>query len=119
MFEADDEIKRQISAAKRVDSTSLVHTSQVLESHATVVMQAIDSAISGIDNADMTREKLRLLGVEHKLRGISYQFISVIREPFLTAVQQTLEERYTDHMRRIYEAFIDYLIKEIVDAYNQ
>ena len=109
----------QISAAKRVDSTSLVLTSQVLERHATVVMQAIDAAISSIDNADNTHEKLRLLGVEHKVRGIRCQFISVIREPFLTAVQQTLGERYTDHIRHIYEAFIDYLIREIVDGYNQ
>ena len=92
--------------------------SQVLESHATVVMEAIDSAISDIDNAEKTHLKLQQLGAEHKLRNIRSELIDEIREPFLSAVEQTLGDRYTDHMRHIYEAFIDYLLREIKDGYN-
>ena len=100
-----------------MDSASLIN-SQVLECHATVVMEAIDSALTDIDNAEMTHLKLKQLGVEHKKRGIEPELIAVIREPFLSSVEQTLGDRYSDHMRHIYEVFVDYLIKEIADGYN-
>ena len=117
LFAADQMILDHISKFKNMDNVSLLK-SQVLQSHATVVMQAIDSTISGIDNAEKTHHKLRKLGVEHKVRNIRPELIAEIREPFLSAVEQTLGDRYTDHMRHIYEAFIDYLLKEIKDGYN-
>ena len=100
-----------------MDNASLLK-SHVLESHATVVMEAIDLALSEIDNVEKMHHKLRNLGVEHMARHIRPQLIDKIREPFLSAVEQTLGDRYSDRMRHIYEAFIDYLLNEIKAGYN-
>ena len=100
-----------------MDSASLLK-SHVLQNHASTVMGAIDSILSEISNAEKTSEKLRQLGLEHKKRGIQPDLIGAIREPFLSSVANTLGYRYTDHMRQIYEAFIDYLIMEIENGYN-
>jgi hypothetical protein len=41
-----------------------------------------------------------------------------IREPFLTSIEKTLGDRYTDRMKKIYEAFIEYLIKTLIEGFN-
>lgn len=41
-----------------------------------------------------------------------------MRNPFLKAVEQTLGDRYTDRMRNIYEQFIDYVIKTMIEGYS-
>jgi hypothetical protein len=41
-----------------------------------------------------------------------------MRDPFLKAIEQTLGDRYSDAMRTIYEVFIDYLIKTMVEGYS-
>ena len=92
--------------------------SQVLLNHATVVMEAIDTAITEIDDAEKTHTKLKKLGVEHRVRGVKEEHIAQIREPFLKSVEQTLGDRYSDRMRSIYEVFIDYVIRAIKEGYN-
>jgi hypothetical protein len=41
-----------------------------------------------------------------------------MRNPFLRAIEQTLGDRYSDRMRSIYETFIDYVIKAMVEGYG-
>ncbi len=41
-----------------------------------------------------------------------------MRQPFLRAVEQTLGDRYSDRMRSIYEVFVDYLIKAMLEGYS-
>lgn len=40
-----------------------------------------------------------------------------MRNPFLKAVEQTLGDRYTDRMRNIYEIFIDYFLKTMIEGF--
>ena len=97
---------------------SVLMKSQVLENHATIVMEAIDTAITEIDDAEKTHTKLKKLGLEHKARGIKVDHIDGMRDPFLKSVEQTLGDRYSDRMRTIYEGFIDYLIRALKEGYN-
>jgi hypothetical protein len=41
-----------------------------------------------------------------------------MRDPFLKSIEQTLGDRYSDRMKNIYEIFIDYLVKTMVEGYN-
>jgi len=41
-----------------------------------------------------------------------------MRDPFLKAIEQTLGDRYSDAMRTIYEVFIDYVIRAMIDGYS-
>lgn len=41
-----------------------------------------------------------------------------MRDPFLKAIEQTLGDRYSDRMRSIYEVFIDYFVKTMVEGYT-
>ena len=92
--------------------------STVLENHATVVMEAIDTAITEIDDAEKTHQKLKKFGLEHKARGVKVEHIDGMRDPFLRSVEQTLGDRYSDRMRTIYEGFIEYLLRAIKEGYN-
>ena len=100
-----------------MDNATLMK-SQMLENHATIVMEAIDTAILEIDDAEKTHQKLKKLGMEHKVRGVKVDHIDGMRDPFLKSVEQTLGDRYSDRMRTIYEGFIEYLLRAIKEGYN-
>lgn len=117
LFEANPEFKSYFEKFKHLENAVLIK-SQVLENHATAVMEAIDIAITEIDDAEKTHTKLKKLGLEHKARGVKVDHIDGIRDPFLKSVEQTLGDRYSDRMRNIYEGFIDYLLKAIKEGYD-
>ena len=100
-----------------MDNDALIK-SKLLENHAIVVMELIDKTIIGIDDYETTHQRLLILGMEHKARNIKPDLIDQIRVPFLLAVEQTLDSRFSDRMRPIYETFIDYLLSAIKDGYN-
>jgi hemoglobin-like flavoprotein len=117
LFETNEDFKNYFEKFKNLNNEQLLR-SQVLLNHATVVMEAIDTAITEIDDADKTHNKLKKLGLEHKVRGVKEEHIAQIREPFLKSVENTLGDRYSDRMRNIYEVFIDYVIKTIIEGYK-
>ena len=89
-----------------------------MENHAIVVMELIDKTIVGIDDYEKTHQRLLILGMEHKARNIRPDLIDQIRVPFLLVIEQTLDARFSERMRPIYETFIDYLLSAIKEGYK-
>jgi len=117
LFETNPEIKNYFEKFKHIENAALLKN-QILENHATAVMEAIDTAITEIDDAEKTHTKLKKFGLEHKARGVKIEHIDSMRDPFLKSVEQTLGDRYSDRMRTIYEGFIEYLLRAIKEGYN-
>ena len=67
MFEAHDEVMAMFEQFRSVDKADL-GTSQALENHALLVMNALDEAITNMDDPEFTREP-RLTGNERPRRG--------------------------------------------------
>ena len=110
-------MKQYFDKFKNKENAALLK-SQILIDHATVVMEAIDTSVTELDDADKTHENVKKLGAEHRTRGIKESHLDELRGPFLKAVEETLGDRYTDRMRNIYEVFIDYMVKTMKEGYN-
>jgi hemoglobin-like flavoprotein len=117
MFSSNEELKQYFEKLKDKDNAVLIK-SQILLDHATVVMEAIDTTVTELDDAEKTHANLKKLGVEHKARGVKESHLDQIKTPFLKSVEETLGDRYSDRMRNIYEVFIDYVIKTMIEGYN-
>jgi len=90
----------------------------MLQEHASIVMNEIDKSITELDNAEATHQKLLKIGQCHKTRGLKEFFLWEIREPFLRAVEFILGDRYTDRMKTIYQTYIEYLIRTMIEGYK-
>jgi hemoglobin-like flavoprotein len=117
LFEANADIKNYFEKFKNLSNDKLFK-SQLLINHATTVMETLDTTIMELDDADKTHSKLKKLGLDHKARGVGDSILISIKDPFLKAVEETLGDRYSDRMRTIYEVYIDYVIKAMVEGYN-
>ena len=117
LFEANEDIKKHLNKFSELDNATLIK-SELLVGHAHGVMAMIDETIIGLDDAELTHQKLKNLGVDHRERHITASLIDEIREPFLRSVEQTLDHRYTEHMRSIYECFIEYMLRAIKEGYD-
>ncbi len=118
MFEKNSDMKLYFEKFKGKENAALLK-SEILIEHATVVMEAIDTSLTELDDAEKTHSNVKKLGAQHKARGVKEAHLDEIREPFLKAVEETLgSDRYTDRMRTIYETFIDYIIKTMKEGYN-
>jgi hypothetical protein len=116
MFEKNEGLKQHFGKFKNMDNATLFKSDALLE-HASNVMEFLDVTVTELDNADSTHDKLKNMGLSHKKRGIPEEALTEMRDPFLKAVDQTLGDRFTDRIRNIYEIFIDYVIKTLIEGY--
>lgn len=117
MFETNADVKKYFEKFKDMNNELLIK-STILIDHATAVMEMLDTYVTELDDAEKTHNNIKKKGAEHKARGIKEEHLREIRNPFLKAVEQTLGDRYTDRMRNIYEVYIDYVIKTLIEGYN-
>jgi hypothetical protein len=116
MFEKNEGLKKHFKKFENMDNATLFKSDALLE-HATIVMEFLDVTVTELDNADSTHDKLKKMGLSHKKRGIPEEAITEMRDPFLKACDQTLGDRFTDRIRNIYEIYIDYVIKTLIEGY--
>lgn len=116
MFESCPDTKTYFEKFKDV-SNELLSKKDPFVNLVTNVMEAMDTAVTELDDAEKTHQKLKQIGAKHKERGVPDIIIKEIRNPFLKAVEQTLGDRYSDRMRTIYEVLIDYFIKAMLEGY--
>jgi len=139
MFESNKDMKNYFEKLKNMDNDKIAKSTVFID-HATNVMEALDTTVTELEDAEKTHAKLKKLGHDHRLRNIDVSHIKVkifhfvllvelcstgfflnlkeMRNPFLRAIEQTLGDRYSDRMRNIYETFIDYVIKAMVEGYG-
>ncbi|CAG2164150.1 unnamed protein product, partial [Oppiella nova] len=93
--------------------------SMELAEHASLVMTSLDEAINSLENVDYFIEYLHSIGkLHHKVPGFHKEYFWKIESPFLEAVKETLDERYTENMETIYKIIIKFILQTLVEGYE-
>ncbi|XP_076755140.1 neuroglobin [Xylocopa sonorina] len=91
-----------------------------LKKHAEKVMAALDESIKGLDDMDVFLTCLHQVGATHtKIPGFNAQYFWKIEQPFLQAVQQTLQDRYSENVESIYKITIKFIIETLIEGFNK
>lgn len=78
MFEANPDMKKYFEKFKDMDNARLFK-STILQDHANVVMEMIDTFVTELDDAEKTHAKIKKVGGDHKKRGIKDTDLNVIK----------------------------------------
>ncbi|CAG0885047.1 unnamed protein product [Darwinula stevensoni] len=90
-----------------------------LKDHARNAIATLDNGIKSLDNLDVYFKYLHAVGETHtKIPGFEKENFKKIKGPFLRAVRETLQERYTPNIESIYRVAIDFLIQTLIDGYE-
>ncbi|RWS08260.1 Neuroglobin-like protein [Dinothrombium tinctorium] len=90
-----------------------------LAQHASLVMSTLDEAINSLDNVDYFLDYLHSVGKMHlKVPGFKREYFWKIEKPFLLAVKETLEDRYTENMEVIYKITVKFILETLVAGYD-
>ncbi|CAG0891456.1 unnamed protein product [Cyprideis torosa] len=101
------------SREEQAESTSLAE-------HATLVMQTLDQGINSFSDVDKFEVFLTQVGESHrKIAGFRKENFYKIEEPFLYAVRETLQERYTENMDYIYRTSIRFILDTLIKGYEK
>ncbi|CAG0891536.1 unnamed protein product [Darwinula stevensoni] len=94
--------------------------SMELADHAGIVMTTLDKGIKSLDNIDEFFQYVHTVGASHtQIPGFKKDNFGKIKEPFLYAVRETLQERYTTNIEVIYKITIDFIIDTLVEGYEK
>ncbi|KAH3846041.1 neuroglobin-like [Dreissena polymorpha] len=124
MFETNEEIRTMFAkiVSHDVYDASQIRESKGLENHVKQVMYTLDEAISSIEDVDDTINLLQSVGRSHrrlKTSGFDPSIFWKIEEPFLTAVKETLGDRYTANMEHIYGKTIKFILETLIRGFNE
>ncbi|XP_076321792.1 neuroglobin-like [Tachypleus tridentatus] len=109
LFEKFQYLKTQES---RMESTELAQ-------HASIVMTTLDEAIRSMDKVDYFIDYLHSVGNFHrKISGFKKEYFWNIEDPFLTAVKETLGDRYTENMENIYKITIRFILETLSEGFD-
>lgn len=78
MFEANPEMKNYFEKFKGMDNEKLFK-STILQDHASLTMEMIDTFVTELDDADKTHAKIKKLGADHKKLGMKDEHLNVRR----------------------------------------
>ncbi|KAK0410295.1 hypothetical protein QR680_005049 [Steinernema hermaphroditum] len=85
--------------------------------HAETVMKMLDVVISNVKDADYMFQLLQKSGTEHAHRPrFSPEFFWKIEAPFLYAVKEILQDRYTENMDQIYRVIIKIVLSTLEES---
>ncbi|GAB6026837.1 hypothetical protein CHUAL_013442 [Chamberlinius hualienensis] len=95
------------------------YQSMELQQHASLVMQTLDESIQALENADYFFDYVQQVGrIHYKVPGFKKEYFWKIEAPFLSAVKETLGDRYTDNIASIYEIVIRFILETLVKGYE-
>ncbi|KAK3094120.1 hypothetical protein FSP39_024360 [Pinctada imbricata] len=119
MFETNADVAALFIGFGNLADISSLRQSKRLENHATMVMHVLDEAISSMDDTEYVIEMLQGIGKSHrKIAGFDPNFFLKIEEPFLLAVQETLQDRYSANISHVYKITIRFILMELTDGYR-
>lgn len=76
MFESNKDMKNYFEKLKNLDNDQIAKNTAFIN-HATNVMEALDTTVTELEDAEKTHAKLKKLGHEHRLRNIDVSHIKV------------------------------------------
>ncbi|XP_078001284.1 globin-like [Glandiceps talaboti] len=87
--------------------------------HCGMVMNIFDEVIDSLDDVDHIINLLGKRGRKHAKYGVKPEFVTDIREPFLRAVEELLEHRYTEKIEEVYKSMIDFILEHFVQGLQE
>ncbi|XP_008191892.1 neuroglobin [Tribolium castaneum] len=119
LFEEHAELLTLFEKFKELKTKEDQANSLELAEHASTVMNTLDEGIKELDNLDTFFEYLHQVGASHRrIPGFKVEYFWKIEKPFLTAVETTLGDRYTENVENIYKITIKFIIETLVKGYD-
>lgn len=120
LFEEHAELLKLFSKFQELKTKEQQATSEELAEHANNVMSTLDEGIRGLDDLDTFFEYIHQVGGSHtRIPGFKAEYFWRIEQPFLSAVQTTLGDRYTENVEGIYKQTIKFIIQTLVDGFEK
>ncbi|EEB14201.1 Neuroglobin, putative [Pediculus humanus corporis] len=119
LFEQNEELLNLFEKFRELKTKEQQASSMELQEHAMNVMKTVDEAIRELDNLDGFFIYLHQVGSSHrKIPGFKPDYFLKIEQPFLQAVKDTLGDRYTENVERIYNITIKLIITTLMEGYT-
>lgn len=119
LFEEHSDLLNMFAKFKELRTKEEQATSEELAEHANKVMNTLDEGIRGLDDLDTFFEFIHQVGASHRrIPGFKQEYFWRIEEPFLSAVENTLGDRYTQNVEGIYKLTIKFIIETLVAGYE-
>lgn len=119
MFQEHEELLDLFTKFRDMRTREEQAESLELQQHAAIVMTTLDEGITALDNVDFFFDFLHQVGRTHrKIPGFHKEYFWKIQRPFLEAVKETLEDRYTENMETIYTITIRFILETLVKGYE-
>ncbi|XP_064600923.1 neuroglobin-like [Liolophura sinensis] len=119
LFETNDMVRTLFKHLEGFKNVTDLRESTALENHVKMVMYTLDEAIASLDDVDFVVDMLTSVGKSHqRLEGFDPEIFWEIQQPFLMAVKETLEDRYTANMEHIYRKVIEFILQTLIDGFR-
>ncbi|XP_074596893.1 neuroglobin-like [Brevipalpus obovatus] len=119
LFEENADLLNLFTKFQNFKTKDSQRESMELAEHANRVMTTIDESISLLDKVDMFMDYLHAIGKDHrKIPGFKKEIFWRIEKPFLQAVKDTLEDRYTENMENIYKITVHFILETLIDGWD-
>ncbi|XP_015926789.1 cytoglobin-1 [Parasteatoda tepidariorum] len=119
LFEENAELLELFEKFKHLKSRQEQEESEELKEHAVSVMNSLDEGINTLENVDQCIDYLRSVGKRHrKINGFKSEYFWKMEAPFLAAVKETLDDRYTENMESIYKITIHFILQTVIDGFE-
>ncbi|XP_053202840.1 neuroglobin-like [Panonychus citri] len=120
LFEENSELLNLFTKFQSLKTKESQRESMELAEHASKVMTTLDESINSLDKVDFFMDYLHAIGRDHrKIPGFKKEYFWRIERPFLTAVKDTLEDRYTENMENIYKITVHFILETLIAGYEE
>lgn len=120
LFEENGELITLFAKFQELKTKDSQMKSMELAEHATKVMTNLDEMINSLDDMDYFFAHLHNIGKLHrKLPGFKKEYFFKMEGPFLEAVKEVLQDRYTENMENIYNIIIKLILQTLADGFEK
>ncbi|KAF7488020.1 Neuroglobin [Sarcoptes scabiei] len=120
LFEETPEILNLFTKFQELKTKDSQMKSMELAEHATKVMTNLDEMINSLDDMDYFFRHLHSLGKYHRrIPGFHKDNFLKLEKPFIEAVKEVLQERYTENMANIYNIIIKLILQTISEGFEK
>lgn len=120
LFEEHGDLLKLFNKFRECKTREEQSTSEELAEHANKVMETLDEGIRGLDDLDSFFDYLHQVGASHtRIPGFKAEYFWKIEKPFLSAVQTTLGDRYTENVEGIYKLTIKFIIETLITGFEK
>ncbi|KAI0223325.1 hypothetical protein LSAT2_025452 [Lamellibrachia satsuma] len=118
LFDTRQDVKTMFEKFRTIDQDEQ-YINDSLENHALLVMDAIDEAISNLDDEPDVVEMLLCNGESHRrFENFSSDAFWAIEDPFIFAVQNVLGDKATPTTINMFRRTIVYILRVLVKGYE-